>query len=103
MIDENKFWELVTVWQMDTRFKEAAADILTHSAVTSLIQMGPEAIPLALRGLKDNWYLAYVLHKITGEWPVKDEFAGDADKINECWYRWAKKHGYQYETSLQAK
>jgi hypothetical protein len=103
MIDENKFWELVAVWHMETRFLSSATNILTHPAINSMIQMGPEVIPLVLRALKDYWHLAYVLHKVTGEWPVKDECAGDGDKINECWYRWAKKHGYQYETKLQTK
>jgi hypothetical protein len=97
MIDENKFWELVTVWQMDTRYMSSASDMLSHPSVNAMIQMGPEVIPLVLLALKENWHLSYVLHKVTGEWPVKDEYAGNGEKINECWYKWAKKHGYVYE------
>ena len=94
MIDENKFWQLIDTWKRDIRYTSSATEILTHPAVNTLINMGQETIPLALKALKGHWYLGYVLHKLTGEWPVKDEFAGNESKVVECWLRWAKKNGY---------
>lgn len=102
MIDENAFWELIDVWEMDTKFYSSATDILSHWSVTSLIGMGQEIIPLVLVAMKDNFHLAYVMHKITGAWPVKNEHAGNGPKIIESWYRWAKKQGYQIETKQKA-
>jgi hypothetical protein len=95
MIDENKFWDLVHKWEFETRFQSSTTSILTHPLLNEVIQMGPEAIPLILKGLKDNWFLAFALNKLTGEWPVNEEYAGDGEKITECWFKWAKRHGYQ--------
>lgn len=95
MIDEDKFWQLVRQWEFDTRLQSSSAQILGHPSVAALIQMGQEVIPLALKALKDNWFMAFVLHKVTNEWPVKDEYKGNQTKIIEAWRKWAKKHGYQ--------
>jgi hypothetical protein len=95
MIDENKFWDLVRQWEYDTKYISSADRILSHSSVAALIQMGPEAIPLILKAMKENYHLTYVLHKLTGDWPVRDEYAGNGPKIIESWRKWAKKHGYQ--------
>ena len=97
MIDENMFWGLIDVWEMDTKFYSSSTDILSHPSVTTLIRMGSEIIPLTLVAMKDNFHLAYVLHKITGAWPVKNEYAGNGPKIIESWYNWARKQGYQIE------
>lgn len=103
MIDENMFWGLVDVWEMDTKFYSSATDILSHPSVTALIGMGREIIPLVLVAMKNNFHLAYVLHKITGAWPVRDEHAGNAPKIIEAWYNWAKKQGYRIEAKQKAQ
>ncbi len=95
MIDENKFWDLVRQWEYDTKYLSSADRILNHASVVALIQMGPEAIPLVLKAMKENYHLTYILHKLTGDWPVRDEYAGNGPKIIECWRKWAKKHGYQ--------
>lgn len=95
MIDENKFWDLVRQWEYDMKYKSSATQILSHPSVAGVIQMGPEVIPLVLNAMKENFHLTFVLHKLTGEWPVKDEYAGNGPKIVECWRKWAKKHGYQ--------
>ena len=95
MIDENKFWELINKWEFDTRFMSSSRDILSHSSLNEIILMGHEAIPALLVAMKENFHLAFVLHKITGEWPVRDEYAGKGDKIIESWQKWARKHGYQ--------
>jgi hypothetical protein len=95
MIDENKFWELVRQWEYDTKYSSSAAQTLSHPSVTAIIQMGQEAIPLAVKALKENWFMAFVLHKLTNEWPVKDEYKGNQSKIIESWRKWATKHGYQ--------
>lgn len=95
MIDENKFWELIRQWEFDTKYLSSSTQILGHPSMTTIIQMGPEAIPLVLRAMKDNFHLTFILHKLTGEWPVKDEYKGNGPKIIECWRKWAQKHNYQ--------
>jgi hypothetical protein len=95
MIDEKQFWEHVRKWENDSKYAPSTTQILSHPSVTTIIQMGPEAIPLALEAMKENFHLTYVLHKLTGEWPVKDEFKGNGPKIIECWRKWAQKHGYK--------
>jgi hypothetical protein len=95
MIDENKFWELVRQWEYETKYFSSPTQTLSHPSVTAIIQMGQEVIPLAIKALKDNWFMAFVLHKLTNEWPVKDEYKGNATKIIEAWRKWAAKHGYK--------
>lgn len=95
MIDENKFWDLIRQWEYDTRNTSSANQIFGHTSVASIIRMGQEAIPLVLKAMKENFHLTFVLHKLTGEWPVKDEYAGNGPKIVECWQKWARKRGYQ--------
>jgi predicted GTPase len=95
MIDENKFWDLIRQWEYDTRHNSSAAQKFGHPSINAVIQMGQEVIPLVLKAMKDNYHLTFVLHKLTGEWPVKDEYAGNGSKIIECWQKWANKHGYR--------
>lgn len=95
MIDENKFWDLIRQWEYDSKYKSSTSQILSHPSVASVIQMGPEVIPLVLKAMKENFHLTFILHKLTGEWPVKNEYAGNSAKIIECWRKWAQKHGYR--------
>ncbi len=95
MIDENKFWDLIRKWEFDTKYASSATQVLGHTSVAALIQMGPEIIPLALKAMKDNYHLAFVLHKLTGDWPVKDEHKGNGPAIISAWRKWAHRHGYQ--------
>lgn len=95
MVDENKFWDLIRQWEFDTRNNSSATSSLGHPAVSSIIQMGQEVIPLVLKAMKDNFHLTFVLHKLTNEWPVKDEYKGNGPEIIRAWRKWAQKHGYQ--------
>lgn len=95
MIDENKFWDLVRQWEYDTRNISSANQILGHSSVGQIIQMGQEVIPLVLKAMGENYHFTFILHKLTGEWPVKEEFKGNGPRIINCWRKWARKHGYQ--------
>ena len=95
MFDENKFWELLNMWKYQTALLSSSTKILSHPSVAEIIAMGPEAIPTILKALPDHWFLSYTLHKLTSEWPVKDEYRGNGKKIIECWLSWGKKHGYQ--------
>lgn len=95
MIDENKFWELIRSWEYQTYNQKSAITKLAHPLLNEIILMGPEAIPLLLKALPENWFLAFALHKITTEWPVKNEYAGNGEKIIESWRKWAKRRGYQ--------
>ncbi len=96
MIDENKFWDLIRQWEFDTKYSSSATQILGHPSVTAIIQMGQEAIPLVLKAMKENFHLAFVLYKLTGEWPVRDEYKGNGPKIIEAWRKWARKRGYKF-------
>ena len=95
MIDENKFWDLVRQWEYDTRNISSANQILGHSSVGQIIQMGQEVIPLVLKAMGENFHFTFILHKLTGEWPVREEFKGNGPRIINCWRKWAKKRGYQ--------
>lgn len=94
MIDEKQFWELVKQWEYETTYA-TTSQTLSHPSVTAIIQMGPEAIPLVLKAMNENFHFTFVLHKLTGEWPVKDEYKGNGPMIIECWRKWAQKHGYK--------
>jgi hypothetical protein len=96
MIDENKFWDLIRQWEYDTRYVSSASQILGHSSVTAIIQMGQEVIPLVLKAMNENFHLAFVLHKLTGEWPVKDDYKGNGPMIIKSWRKWAQKRGYKF-------
>jgi hypothetical protein len=95
MIDENKFWELIRIWEYQNAGVSSSTVILSHPALSEIITMGTEAIPLLLKALHENFHLAYALHRITGEWPVKQEYAGNSGKIIESWMKWAKRRGYR--------
>lgn len=95
MVDENKFWDLVRKWEYDTRNISSASQILGHPSVAGLVQMGQEIIPLLLKVMKDNYHFTFILHKLTGEWPVKDEYKGNGPMIIQSWRKWAHRHGYQ--------
>lgn len=95
MVDEKKFWELLNRWEYDTKYVSSASQILNHSSVLAIIQMGQEVIPLVLKAMNENFHLAFVLHKLTGEWPVKDQYKGNGPEIIRAWRKWAKKRGYQ--------
>lgn len=96
MINEEKFWQLMRQWEFDAKYQSSPAQVFRHPSVAALIQMGQEVIPLALKALKDNWYVAFVLHKVTNDWPVNDEHKGNSAKIIEGWRKWAHKHGYSF-------
>lgn len=93
MINEKKFWDLVRSWEYQTQ-NDGSKNKFFHPSLGEIIAMGKDAIPLLLKAVKDNWYLCYALHKITNEWPVKDDYAGNPPMIIDCWLQWGKKNGY---------
>ena len=95
MVEEKKFLELVANWEYQVRYEKSARTILLHPGMTEIILLGHDAVPLLLKTLKDNWYLAYALYKITGFWPVRDEFAGNEERIIDSWLKWGLKNGYK--------
>jgi hypothetical protein len=93
MVDEYKFWELVRTWEHQNK-NNNSADRFFHPAMAEIISMGYDVIPLLLEAIKDNYHWAMALHKITGAWPVKQKFAGNEEKIIECWVKWGKTNGF---------
>lgn len=93
MVDEKRFWDLVGTWEHQNK-NNNSRDKFFHPAMTEIVGMGYEVIPLLLIAIKENYHWAMALHKITGAWPVKEKFAGDESKIIESWIKWGQTNGF---------
>jgi hypothetical protein len=92
---EREFSRLSSTWREETRNISSMTRVLGHPAYQMIIDMGPNVIPLLLREVQerpDHWF--YALNIITGENPVKQEYAGNVKKMREAWVRWGKEHNY---------
>jgi hypothetical protein len=67
-----------------------------HPAYQQIIGLGPKAVPLIVRSLRnepDHWFWA--LKAITGEDPVAVDDRGDLRRMTESWLAWAAARGYE--------
>ena len=65
---EKAFLELAERWRAETGMLSNMNKVLSHPAYEEIIAMGPPAVPLILRELRDwpgHWFRA--LKRITGE------------------------------------
>lgn len=93
---EVKFKELADEWRKATRHMSLASNMIMHPAYQKIIGLGPSAVPLILRELKNNvdhWFWA--LYVITGEDPVSPGDEGRIKKMAEAWLEWGRRNGYQ--------
>ncbi len=87
------FRTLAEHWRRDTRFVSLARKKIMHPAYQRIIGLGPQALPLIFKELKQRpsqWFWA--LECITGEDPARDS-STFADAV-EQWLAWARRNGY---------
>lgn len=93
----SRFRELADEWERDTCFLSSTTKMVMHPAYQRIIGMGPAAIPLILRKLKENpdhWFWA--LQAITGHDPIESSDWGDLRKMTDAWLGWADRSGIIY-------
>jgi len=91
--NERRFRDLADRWHKDTRVLSSVTRMAMHPAYQQIIGMGPAAIPLILRDLKethDHWLWA--LYAITGVDPAPD--GASFDEAVDAWLAWGKSKGY---------
>lgn len=90
------FAQLAEQWKKDTAHWSSISNRAEHPAYVSIIELGPDVVPLILEDLQvngpDHWFLA--LLKITEENPVSSEVAGNMQAMTEAWLAWGRKIGY---------
>jgi len=95
LVPETEFQHLVSQWQRATAAFPLLVDKLTHPSYMRIIGQGPAVVPLLIAELirkPAHWGLA--LYAITGANPVRDEDAGDVDRIAAAWIAWGRENGY---------
>jgi hypothetical protein len=90
---ERLFHEHAERWKKDTRHWSSATKMVMHTSYRRIMGMGPAALPLILRELRecpDHWFVA--LNAITGEDPAPPDstFRQAAD----AWLTWGIGRGY---------
>ena len=93
----SRFRELADEWERDTCFLSSTTKMVMHPAYQRIIGMGPAAVPLILRELRENpghWFWA--LKAITGVDPIPSSDRGDLRKMTDAWLGWADRNGIIY-------
>jgi hypothetical protein len=88
----------------DTNFYSSPTPIKTHPEFLRLVAMGTDIIPFIFRRMTEHgtkWTHFYLLHKITGHSPVKEEDIGYFDKILIAWLQWYVESQYYYSDVYQ--
>jgi hypothetical protein len=89
-----RFADLVDTWRRETAVISSTTELAMHPAYQQIIGMGPAALPLILRELKDrpaHWFWA--LKAITGADPVAPEDRGRVPQMTRAWLGWGKERG----------
>lgn len=92
---EERFRNLVEIWQADRPPNLRIAEKVTHPAYQAIIGLGPAAIPLILREVEhnlDHWFWA--LRAITGADPVPIESRGKLREMAQAWLAWGRTYGF---------
>jgi hypothetical protein len=92
---ESLFAKLAANWKEQSRFMSSPAEMANLASYRQIIAIGQPAVPLLLEELKkdpDHWFWALWL--ITGENPVREEWAGDVEMMASAWLAWGKQQGY---------
>ena len=83
-------------WKKDTENLSNVHAISRHPYYQSIIKMGQPAVTLILADLKANgphhWFVA--LTSITGLNPIKQEFAGQMQKMTDAWLELGREKGW---------
>jgi transposase-like protein len=93
---EARFLELAAQWKKETWLLSKVSAKVFHIAYQKIIGMGPTAVPLILKDMRDNgpdqWFWA--LHVITDANPVTKDMTGDVAAMTEAWLQWGITKGY---------
>ncbi len=93
-----RFYRLAAAWKIETGHLSNLTEKCDHAAYRSIVEMGPEVIPLILAELEDEpdyWFAA--LRQLTGENPVPPAARGRLKEMADGWLDWAEKHGFTRE------
>lgn len=92
---QQKFKELVEVWEAATLFSSRLKDKSAHPVYKEIVGMGHPIVPFILQDLvqKPSW-LVIALFGITKQNPIKKEHKGVLPKMVEDWLKWGKQHQY---------
>jgi hypothetical protein len=91
----DEFADLARRWHDETDDVSVTGRIVSHPAYLRIVAMGPPAVPLILRDLRDNggfWFSA--LEAILNVCPGTPEERGKPRLMREAWLRWGRSHGY---------
>lgn len=87
-----RFEELAATCKRETMFESSPTRILLHPAYQQIIGMGPPAVPLLIRALReDPYHWFWALKSITGEDPAGE--AQSASEARDAWTSWAQERG----------
>jgi hypothetical protein len=89
-----QFNRLAHRWREETQWLSSTTDIAMHPDYQSIVGMGPEALPMIVKELRDNsghWYWA--LKAISNEDPVPPCDRGAIKRMKIAWLRWAEQKG----------
>ena len=92
------FYRLMAVWKTETSHLSNLTERCNHAAYRSIIEMGPDVVPLILAELErepDYWFAA--LRDLTGENPVPPEVRGKLKDMASSWLDWGEQHGFTRE------
>ena len=90
---QGEFRKQVEQWKEDTEHYSSLSKMIMHPSYRRIMEMGPAALPLILRELKerpDHWFVA--LNAITGIDPVPDR--STFDEAARAWLSWGVQKGY---------
>jgi len=90
---ERTFRHLVEQWKKDTLHWSSVAKMIAHPSYRRIMGMGPDALPLLLRELRecpDHWLIA--LNAITGEDPAPPD--STFHQAVDAWLAWGVQRGY---------
>lgn len=89
------FDSLAEEWRTATEFVSSLHEMFLHPAYQRIIGLGPAAVPLILRELRDHpdWWFWALTH-VTGVNPVSPEAAGDFDQMRSAWLKWGYERAY---------
>lgn len=92
---EVRFKRLARRWKSETRYASSPVQMAMHPAYQQIIGIGPDAVPLLLRALRDDpdqWFWA--LNAITGQNPVPAASRGKMKAMADAWLAWGRRHGF---------
>ena len=92
-----RFHRLVEIVHEECAHLSSVREVVLHPAYQQIVGMGPSALPLILRELKNkpgHWFWA--LRAISQDDPVLPDHQGVIEKMAQDWLNWARKKGFLF-------